>query len=68
MQLLLYDNAGGRRERLFWNIGEGRRNYDMAYLPILSVILRMLIGTRLGEILVPLLDILAGLLRGLLGA
>ncbi len=40
----------------------------MAYLPILSVILRMLIGTRLGEILVPLLDILAGLLRGLLGA
>ena len=40
----------------------------MAYLSILAVILRMLIGTRLGEALIPLLDILAGLLQRILGA
>jgi hypothetical protein len=67
-QVLLYDHAGSQWERLFWNVGEGRRNCDMAYLPILSVILRMLIGTRLGEVLIPFLDILAGLLQRLLGA
>jgi hypothetical protein len=67
-QVLLYDHAGSQRERLFWNVGEGRRNCDMAYLSILAVILRMLIGTRLGEALIPLLDILAGLLQRILGA
>ena len=40
----------------------------MAFLVILSEILRMLIGTNLGDTLVPLLKGLAGALAWLLGA